>query len=359
MSISDLAPGASPAQVLADAIASLREVAETLWSARSDDELVDVVGLVQQATSALAAVEAGAVVEVDARDLAKETLHFGSTGDWLTQVAGLRHGEGNKRVKQAHALCGPLTRTRQGLLEGTVSSVQAEVIVRALDDLPPGEWVRRRAEKTLIRQAAQLNASELARAGRHVVEVVDPDGVDRRLEAALERDERAAHLHRYLTISEDRAGGVRVRGRGTAEDGALLKAALLPLTSPEPTVDPESGEPYPDPRDHGTRMWDALVTTAQHALTTDLPPQTHAPPPRPPAPRSWAALAPPPQPARTTAPPPQTPPPPPRLLVALAPHTLRDEAGVGTTADGPALPPDPLRRLACDPEIIPAVLGTR
>jgi hypothetical protein len=327
MSISDLAPGASPAQVLADAIASLREVAETLWSARSDDELVDVVGLVQQATSALAAVEAGAVVEVDARDLAKETLHFGSTGDWLTQVAGLRHGEGNKRVKQAHALCGPLTRTRQGLLEGTVSSVQAEVIVRALDDLPPGEWVRRRAEKTLIRQAAQLNASELARAGRHVVEVVDPDGVDRRLEAALERDERAAHLHRYLTISEDRAGGVRVRGRGTAEDGALLKAALLPLTSPEPTVDPESGEPYPDPRDHGTRMWDALVTTAQHALATDLPPQTHATPAR--------------------------------LLVTLDHRTLRDEVGVGTTADGTDLPPDTLRRLACDAEIIPAVLGTR
>src|SRR4051812_35941549 len=326
MSISDLAPGASPAQVLADAIASLREVAETLWSARSDDELVDVVGLVQQATSALAAVEAGAVVEVDARDLAKETLHFGSTGDWLTQVAGLRHGEGNKRVKQAHALCGPLTRTRQGLLEGTVSSVQAEVIVRALDDLPPGEWVRRRAEKTLIRQAAQLNASELARAGRHVVEVVDPDGVDRRLEAALERDERAAHLNRYLTISEDRAGGVRIRGRGSAEDGALLKAALMPLTCPEPVTDPESGEQYPDPRDHGTRLWDALVTTTGHALATDLPPQTHATPAR--------------------------------LLVTLDHATLRDALGVGTTADGTDLPPEVLRRLACDAEVTPAVLGS-
>ena len=94
------------------------------------------------------------------------------------------------------------------------------------------------------------------------------------------RDERAAHLNRHLAISEDRAGGVRIRGRGTAEDGALLKAALLPLTSPDPTVDPETGETYADPRDHGTRLWDALVTTAQHALTTDLPPQTHATPAR-------------------------------------------------------------------------------
>ncbi len=86
--------------------------------------------------------------------------------------------------------------------------------------------------------------------------------------------------HRHLAISEDRAGGVRIRGRGTAEDGALLKAALLPLTVPDPTVDPETGEQFPDPRDHGTRMWDALVTTAQHALATDLPPQTHATPAR-------------------------------------------------------------------------------
>ncbi len=72
MSISDLAPGASPAQVLADAVAAVRDVAETLWSARSDDELVDVVAQVQQLLSAAAAVEAGAVVEVDARDLAKD-----------------------------------------------------------------------------------------------------------------------------------------------------------------------------------------------------------------------------------------------------------------------------------------------
>src|SRR3954451_3131138 len=68
MSISDpvptTGPGASPARVLADAVAAVRELAETWWSARSDDELVEVVSLVQQATSALAAVEAGAVVEV-------------------------------------------------------------------------------------------------------------------------------------------------------------------------------------------------------------------------------------------------------------------------------------------------------
>ena len=118
MSISDLAPAAGPSQVLADAVAAVRGLAEVLWSARSDDDLVDVVGQVQQLTSALAAVEAGAVAEADARDLAKQRLHYGSTGDWLTHTGGLRRGEGKQRVVRAQALTGPLARTRQGWSTG-------------------------------------------------------------------------------------------------------------------------------------------------------------------------------------------------------------------------------------------------
>lgn len=58
--------------------------------------------------------------------------------------------------------------------------------------------------------------------------VVDRDAEDRRLERALAREERGAHLTRFLSIAHDGAGGVRIKGRGSAEDGAVLKAALLP-----------------------------------------------------------------------------------------------------------------------------------
>ncbi len=212
----------------------VREVAETLWSARTDDDLLDTVGLVAQLSSVLAAVEAGAVAEVDTRSLATDRLRYGSTGDWLTHTAGLRRGEGRHRVVRAHALTGPLTRTFQALVAGTVSPGQADTIHTALTALPSGGLVRRRGEKVMLTHATRLTGTELARAGRHLVEVVDPDAVDRRLEAALERQERAAHLDRYLAITEDRAGGVWIKGHGTAEDGALLTAALLPLTRPEP-----------------------------------------------------------------------------------------------------------------------------
>lgn len=78
----------------------------------------------------------------------------------------------------------------------------------------------------------------------------------------------------------DGAGGVRVKGRGSAEGAALLEAALLPLPPPTPAVDDEHDDVVHDPRDAGARMWDALVATAQHALDTDLPPHTHGAPTR-------------------------------------------------------------------------------
>ncbi|MDX6357069.1 MAG: hypothetical protein QOH37_123, partial [Nocardioidaceae bacterium] len=83
-------------------------------------------------------------------------------------------------------------------------------------------------------------------------------------------------------------------------------------------------------REHGARLWDALVATARHGLDTDLPPETHG--------------------AR------------PRLLITLDHDTLKtglEARGVATTADGLDLPAGVVRRLACDADLIPAVLGSR
>ena len=42
------------------------------------------------------------------RELGKTKLAYGSTGDWLTHLGGLRKGEGRRIVARAHALTGPL-----------------------------------------------------------------------------------------------------------------------------------------------------------------------------------------------------------------------------------------------------------
>ena len=128
------------------------------------------------------------------------------------------------------------------LQAGDVSPEHAEVIVAVIDRLPVQPGLRDEAERMLLDQAASLNASELRKAGEHLLEILDPDGTARVEEAALDRLERSAHLGRFLTLSEDGIGGVRLRGRGTVEDAALIKNALHALAAPRPGTDPDCGE---------------------------------------------------------------------------------------------------------------------
>ncbi len=208
------------------------------------------------------------------------------------------------------------------------------MIVDALDQLPHDAALRGRAEAFLLEQAGLLTATELAKTARHLAGVVDPDRAERDAEQDLDRQDRSAHLGRFLAITEDGAGGVRLKGRGTLEDAATLKAALLPLTAPTPAMDPETCQEGVDPRDHGARLWDALVQVAEHALATDLVPDSHG--------------------AR------------PRVTVTTSLEVLRgqiDWATLGSAAslteDGLDLTPATIRRLACDADIIPVALGGR
>ena len=64
----------------------------------------------------------------------------------------------------------------------------------------------------MLAEAKRLDATDLRKVGRRLVEVVDPDGAERREERAMDREERAAHLNRHLSITDDGAGGARIRG---------------------------------------------------------------------------------------------------------------------------------------------------
>ena len=318
-------PLPTPASVVGAACGELDVVAGSLWSARGSGELVAGVAALQRLKAKTTALEAELLAELDARDTAKRELGWGSTADWFTHLAGTTRRQGRKAVAHARILVCERVETLEALREGEVSAEQAVVVVDAVERLPLAEHVRRRGEQVLLEEAGRLNATDLHRAGRHLASVVDPDRDEREAEKALDREDRAAHLGRSFTVTEDGCGGIRVRGHGSVEDGAVLRAALLPLTKPLPVVDPVTCAEQPDPRDHGARMWDALVQLAHHALDTDLPPASHG--------------------AR------------PRVAVTLDAETLRgDTAGVGVTEDGLDLPGSTIRRLACDCDLTRVLL---
>ena len=324
---------ASDPAVLEAARELVAEVGDRLVPALTDDVLVAGLASVQTLKGELAALEARLLAEVDHRDLARKQLHWGSTTDWFTHLAGLTRREGRRALVHARQLVAELPDTLAAVRRGEASAAQAAVICEAIDALPSSPSLRAAGERALLREARRLNATELARTARHLVDVVDPDRTERRDEAALAREERAAHHGRFLSLTDDGAGGVRIKGRGSAEDGAVLRAALLPLTRPAPALDPDAPgcELETDPRDHGARLFDALVEVARHALDTACVPSSHGARPR-------IAIT--------------------LDFASLATGVGRDPAAEATTDDGLRLSVAAVRRLACDADLIPVCLGT-
>ena len=85
------------------------------------------------------------------------------------------------------------------------------MIVDAVERLPLATHTRRRGEQVMVEEAGPLDASELHRVGRHLAAVVDPERDEREAERAIDREDRAAHLGRFLTVSDDGCGGIRLR----------------------------------------------------------------------------------------------------------------------------------------------------
>jgi hypothetical protein len=249
---------AGPASMVASAAAALAELDEVMWAAKDAEALLEVTVELERLRSHLAAVQARVAAEVEATDAAM-TAGWVCTGDYLTHVAGGRRGHGQRLLRTARGLCGDRAATLVALTAGDVSPEHAEVIVTVIDRLPVDPGLREEAERVLLDHAASLNASELRRDGEHLLEILDPDGVARAEEAALDRLERSAHLGRFLTLADDGLGGVRVRGRGTVEDAAIIRTALHALAAPLPGTDPDCGETGRDTRDHGPQRRAAPV----------------------------------------------------------------------------------------------------
>ena len=340
------APADLPVQVLAAVTDTMQDLDDIAWELRPPEVMLAMVRCLERLRSVLDGVELSVVAGIEATQAAR-TDGWASTQDFVTAASGGAKGAGRRTVALAKALRTDRAETARHLGAGWISRAQAAVVVSAVDRLPGDPELRAAAEGLLLAQARDHDATDLAKVGRHVVERLDPDGVDRRDERALEREERAAHHARFLAIREDGIGGVRLTGRGSVEDAAWLKTVLLPLAAPQPTGEPGACGGIPgsvrstagcgvadcahdgrDPREAGARMWDALVESMRLLDGTEVLPDSHGATPR--------------------------------VTVTIDYHSLVSGHGDGTVLDlGSNLSAAAVRRLACDAEILPMVLGSR
>ena len=320
------------------------DLVDVLWAARAPEELLESLRQIERLRSALDAVQLQIVAELDATDGVK-VEGWGSTQDFLTAVTGGRKGAGQTTVSLAAAVSTDRVAVGQAMAAGRISRPQAEVIVRAIDRLPIRPGLRNAAEALLLDEARTRDASELEAVGKHVLERLDPDGAERRDELAAEREARSAHAGRHLSLVNDGLGGVRIRGRGTIEDAAWIKSSLFPLAAPQPTTEcggkatdragacgsTDCAHNGRDPRDHGARLWDALVEACRLLAGTDVLPTSHGATPR--------------------------------IAVTVDFDQLPDDAQlqsrVGLLDMGDSLSAGAVRRMACDADILPMVLGSK
>lgn len=331
------------------------------------DQLIEAeLGLV----SRLGAHVAAAVRQARTLDRAGGVAAPGMVA-WLRGRFGLSAATASRLVRDSAGLDGAPV-AAYAARAGAVPVESAVEIGHAVTALPVevGPALRAEGDALLVgfatgRDGPVLDATQLRFLGRHLHEVLDPQTCDELLAARLDREDADVHRRRYLSVTDDPSGGVRLRGLLTAEAGATLRAVLRPLAAPAsrspnpPTIEPATGEPgdptefliisqlpgdpdgagsagseapgpgglpLQDERTAGQRLADALVDAAEHLLAHGGLPTTGGERPQ--------------------------------LIVTVDHRTLLTGLGPSVTDDGTDLRVEDLRRLACDAVIVPAVLGT-
>jgi hypothetical protein len=304
-------------------LGQIRDVAASVaqapvWSL-TDEQLCSSLDQVHAVEQALAAARLHLVAEIGGRDLparqgvastsgwVRGRLHVGAAtaGQWV-EVAG--------HVRRRPALDAALS-------AGAVNVDQAKVIGAAVAALPAkqvGAEIVDRAEAALVDFAGDYEPQALGKLGRRILWHVAPEVAEQVDADALRREEERATITRALTLTPTGDGRTRVSGWLDAEAAAVVTAALDPLCNAR-TCTAE------DQRTPTQRRADALREVCGLALATDQLPEHGGDRPQ--------------------------------LVVTVPFDALTGQLGTGLLDTGQAISPERVRRLACDAQIIPAVLG--
>ncbi|WP_298740423.1 HNH endonuclease signature motif containing protein [uncultured Microbacterium sp.] len=205
----------------------------------------------------------------------------------------------------------------EGVSTGALAVTAASAIVSLLDRVAPRVDPERldAAEGDLVSMAPGLRADELARLLARAEALLDPDGVEPRHEQA--------RAERHFEIIE-RDGRFRFTGEVDVESGAPIKTVIDAMVGQALRANHDADDATRDQRSIRQMRADALVAVCRHALGCEQVPT-----------------------GPTTT-----------VVVQMTLDQLRTEVGA-VTIDGidQPVPASAVRRLACDLQVIPAVLG--
>ena len=213
--------------------AVLDDLGEASAWAMTLDEQRDTLVALARAEARIAGLRLRVLAAADRSDVSAESA-VTSTAAWLALATCRPRGAAHADVALAARLDTDRARTREALADGAVDPEQARIIVRAVDDLPPGVDAadRERAEKHLVHLAGEHDAVVLRRLARRLHEVIDPDAADEAEGRRLEAEESAADRSTYLHIMDNGDGTHAGRFRIPTLHAAMLRKALHALMTP-------------------------------------------------------------------------------------------------------------------------------
>ncbi len=248
------------------------------------------------------------------------------TGAWLASVTRADFGVGRADARLAEALDRSWPGVAAGMAAGQVSAAQARAVVEALEALPDhlDPALVERAQAQMVTYCEQFRPSELRRLGRHLLEVVAPEIAEAELAKRLENEEQQAREKTSLRSRLIGSGMARTTITHPASERDRLLTYLESYTSPRKHHDAVLGEEDRIP--HHRKLGQAFGALLEHLDPAKLPQHGGD--------------------AST-------------LLVTIALESLQAELGTGTIVGGEPLSATAIRRLACNADIIPVVLGGR
>ncbi len=252
--------------------------------------------------------------------------HGTSTSTWLADAANLTRREAGRLIAAGQGLCHfPLV--GDAAATGAILPGQAEAITAVLDELPadfPAEVVTE-AQEVMVGFAATHNSAELRRLTAHLVEVLDPATAEQREAVRLEREHRLAMRTRHLTFRYDHRGSVLFTGSLPVADAEpfiqIIDAYAAGIKRGIERLDLTAEYVTP-----GMRRADALLAMVNHHSQESLAP-THG------GDR-------------------------PRIVITLPyEELLADCNDARLLSTGDKIDAATARRLLCDADLMPAILG--
>lgn len=315
---------------LAEAVARLHstldEVAQTATWSLDQTTTADLLGDLARAHSRFAELQARVLSHAE-EVAVHERWAAPSVAVWLANATTATKHDAVRQTRFAAALS-RYDELRRALAAGDLNLEQAQVVARALDELPDDlePSVRRKAEVELVRLALVHDAKALRILGRRILDVVAPEVGEAREGEKLAEEEREAYRTASFRMRDQ--GDGRTRGSFTIPTLAaeMLQKVLIAYGSPHrddrAATDASDTEP---PRTPSRSRWGRAFVE----LVERLDPRA--------LPRSGGVNA--------------------AVVVTMTTATLGGALASGTLDTGSRLSAGTARRLACTAGVLPAVLG--